>query len=44
LPQRFVPHGRRADLLASAGLDRAGISDAVLARTGAVARPVALAR
>jgi 1-deoxy-D-xylulose-5-phosphate synthase len=32
LPKEFVPHGRRADILAEAGLDAAGITAAVLAR------------
>ena len=30
LPKRFVPHGRRADILADAGLDAPGIAAAVL--------------
>ena len=31
LPKEFVPHGRRADILAEAGLDAAGITAALLA-------------
>jgi 1-deoxy-D-xylulose-5-phosphate synthase len=30
LPKRFVPHGRRADILADAGLDAAGIAATIL--------------
>jgi hypothetical protein len=31
MPKEFVPHGRRADILAEAGLDAAGVTAAVLA-------------
>jgi 1-deoxy-D-xylulose-5-phosphate synthase len=43
LPRRFVPHGRRAEILAEAGLDAPGIAAAVLSAAGevdvAVAQP-----
>jgi 1-deoxy-D-xylulose-5-phosphate synthase len=36
LPRRFVPHGRRAEILADAGLDAPGVAAAVLSAAGEV--------
>jgi 1-deoxy-D-xylulose-5-phosphate synthase len=34
LPDRFIPHGERGDLLAACGLDATGIECAVVERFG----------
>jgi 1-deoxy-D-xylulose-5-phosphate synthase len=41
LPDRFLEHGSRDELLAEAGLDAAGIIEAVRARTGGAKQPAA---
>jgi len=44
LPDRFVEHGERGELLASLGLDAAGIAGACRRLAGREARPLAAAR